>query len=215
MADDERTAEAPDGARENEHEPPPLPDHPAIPDDDLLAAAVQRFPDAIAHVSAGQPVVYVEPQQWGELGRWLREEQEFETCVDVCGVDHLLNRARPVPDGVTPQRFEVVANFVSRSRNRRVRAICQVPAADPAVPSLAPVYPGTDWAERETYDLFGIRFDGHPDLTRLLLPDDWEGWPLRKDDAAARVPVQFKGTRVAPFQQALGRQPTGGAGSQP
>ena len=71
--------------------------------------------------------------------------------------------------------------------------ICEVPADDPTVPSLTPVYPGANFPERETYDLFGISFDGHPDLTRILMPDDWDGHPLRKDFPPARVPVTFKG----------------------
>jgi NADH-quinone oxidoreductase subunit C len=74
-----------------------------------------------------------------------------------------------------------------------VRVICAVPDADPSVPSLTGVYPGTNFPERETYDFFGIDFVGHPDLTRILMPDDWEGHPLRKDYPAARVPVTFKG----------------------
>jgi NADH-quinone oxidoreductase subunit C len=85
----------------------------------------------------------------------------------------------------------VVANFLSHSRNQRIRAICQVPDGA-EVESLFEVYPGTELPEREVYDLFGVPFAGHPDLSRLLLPDDWEGHPLRKDDAPARVPVQFK-----------------------
>ena len=63
---------------------------------------------------------------------------------------------------------------------------------DPSVASLCEVYPGVNFGEREVYDLFGIAFDGHPDLSRILMPDDWEGYPLRKDDAPARVPVTFK-----------------------
>lgn len=196
MADDERTEEVAGEARESAHER-------ELPADEVLAAALERFPEAVAHTSAGQPVVYLRLEHWLDFAEWLHDDQQFEVCVDVCGVDHLLNRSRPVPTGVAPERFEVVANFLSRVRHRRVRAICEVPADAPAVPSLTAVYRGVDWPERETYDLFGIRFDGHPDLTRILLPDDWQGHPLRKDDAAARVPVQFKGTKSTPFQQSL------------
>jgi NADH-quinone oxidoreductase subunit C len=107
-------------------------------------------------------------------------------------VDHLLDAERLAVPGVSPERYEVVANFLSHPRNLRLRAICQVPADDTTVASLAGVYPGVDFAEREAFDLFGITFDGHPDLTRILMPDDWVGHPLRKDDAPGRVPVTFK-----------------------
>ena len=80
----------------------------------------------------------------------------------------------------------------SHPRNRRLRAICEVPPDDPTVPSLSELYPGVNFAEREVFDMFGITFDGHPELTRILMPDDWVGFPLRKDDAPARVPVTFK-----------------------
>ena len=207
MADDDRTEDAAEEAREIPHE--------RVPEDEVVRAVLERFPDVLVHDSLGQAVVHVGPEHWLELAQWLRDEQQFEICVDVCAVDHLLNRSRRLPEGVVPERFEVVANFLSRARHRRVRAICQVPVADPSVPSLAGVYPGIDYSERETYDLFGITFEGHPDLSRILLPDDWVGHPLRKDAAAARVPVQFKGPKTTPFQQARGQAPTGGAGSQP
>ena len=73
----------------------------------------------------------------------------------------------------------------------------QVPQDDPVLPTLFHVHPGVQNAERETFDLFGIRFDGHPDMTRILLPDDWEGHPLRKDYTVGRIPVQFKGAPSA------------------
>ena len=98
-----------------------------------------------------------------------------------------------MPPGVTAERFEVVANFLSHPRNRRIRVIAQLPADDPTIASITDLYPGVNFAERETYDLFGVEFAGHPDLTRILMPDDWLGHPLRKDDAPARVPVTFKG----------------------
>ena len=87
----------------------------------------------------------------------------------------------------------MVVNFLSHIRNRRIRVICQVPVTDPTVPSLTGVYPGTNFPERETYDMYGIDFVGHPELTRILMPDDWDGHPLRKDYPSARVPVTFKG----------------------
>jgi len=70
-----------------------------------------------------------------------------------------------------------------------------VTAADPVAPSLFDLWPGTEAMERETFDMFGIRFDNHPDLTRILMPEEWIGHPLRKDDDEVRIPVQFKGTR--------------------
>ncbi|MCZ7535815.1 MAG: NADH-quinone oxidoreductase subunit C [Acidimicrobiia bacterium] len=108
-------------------------------------------------------------------------------------VDHLLDGDRYCPPGVAPERFEVVASFLAHARNRRIRVICEVPAADPSVPSITGIYAGAGFAEREVLDLLGIDFEGHPDPERILMPDDWEGHPLRKDDAPARVPVTFKG----------------------
>ena len=90
------------------------------------------------------------------------------------------------------ERYEVVANFLSHPRNRRIRTICELPDGDTEIASLVDLYPGLSFPEREAFDLFGVRFDGHPDLTRILMPDDWVGHPLRKDDSPARVPVTFK-----------------------
>ena len=117
----------------------------------------------------------------------------FETCSDLCAVDYLIHPGRTVPDGVRPERFEVVVNLLSLSQARRVRIRVQVPDGDATIPSLFDLYPGTEAMEREAYDLFGILFDGHPDMTRILLPEDWEGHPLRKDYGVGRIPVQFKG----------------------
>jgi NADH-quinone oxidoreductase subunit C len=94
---------------------------------------------------------------------------------------------------VVAERFEVVVNLLSLSQIRRVRIRVQVPGADAVVDSLFDLFPGTEAMEREAYDLFGIVFVGHPDMTRILLPEDWEGHPLRKDYGVGRVPVQFKG----------------------
>ena len=116
----------------------------------------------------------------------------FELCADLCAVDYLTHPGRSLPEGVTPERFEVVVNLVSMSMRQRVRVRVQVPESDPVVDSLFEVYTGTEAMEREAYDMMGIVFRGHPDLTRILMPEDWEGHPLRKDYGVGRVPVQFK-----------------------
>jgi NADH/F420H2 dehydrogenase subunit C len=184
MADDE--------LRENEHEQTEEVAAPAPPDDDVAAALLERFEGAVYRRSHDQPVVYLDRAHWLDAATFLRDEQQFTMCVDVTAVDHLLDVDRLTTDGVDAERFEVVANFLSHSRNRRIRLITEVPADEPTVPSLVPVYPGVNFPERETYDMFGIEFADHPDLTRILMPDDWQGFPLRKDDAPARVPVTFK-----------------------
>jgi NADH/F420H2 dehydrogenase subunit C len=160
--------------------------------DDVAAALCERF-GGVYVSSCGQPVVYLDRAKLADAATFLRDDQRFTMCVDVTAVDHLTNTQRTLPDAVDPERFEVVVNLLSHARNRRVRIICQVPESDPTVPSVTPIYGGANFAEREVFDLFGIHFDGHPELTRILMPDDWEGHPLRKDFAAARVPVTFKG----------------------
>jgi NADH:ubiquinone oxidoreductase subunit C len=160
--------------------------------DEVLAAVVERFPESVPVDSHGQAVVYVSRDSWHDLAVFLRDEERFTQCLDVTVVDHLVDSQRLAVAGVEPERFEVVASFLSHPRNRRVRAICEVPADDPQVASIVDVYPGVDFGEREAYDMYGITFEGHPDLTRILMPDDWVGFPLRKDDAPGRVPVAFK-----------------------
>jgi NADH:ubiquinone oxidoreductase subunit C len=180
-----------DDVRESDHEDAgPVVDP---PDDEIAAALVERFPGSTFARSHGQPVVYLDRAQLAAAGEFLRDEQRCTMCIDVTAVDHLADGVRYAPDGVATERFEVVANFLSHSRNRRIRLICEVPESDPRVPSLTGSYPGANFPEREVFDLFGIAFDGHPDMTRILMPDDWSGFPLRKDDAPARVPVTFKG----------------------
>ncbi|MDA8309082.1 MAG: NADH-quinone oxidoreductase subunit C [Actinomycetota bacterium] len=116
----------------------------------------------------------------------------FEQLSDLTAVDYLTHPGRTLAPGVEPERFEIVANLLSLSRRRRVRVRVQVPEEDPVVASLWDLYPGAEAMEREVFDLFGVRFEGHPDLTRILMPEDWEGHPLRKDYGVGRVPVQFK-----------------------
>jgi NADH/F420H2 dehydrogenase subunit C len=162
------------------------------PDDEVAAALVERFEGAVFHRSHGQPVVYLDKAHLAEAAQFLRDEQQFTMLLDVTAVDHLVDVERISIPGVTPERFEVVANLLSHPRNRRIRLIAEVPADDTTVPSLAPTYRTAEVAEREVYDMFGITFEGHPELSRILMPDDWVGYPLRKDDAPARVPVTFK-----------------------
>ena len=116
----------------------------------------------------------------------------FELCADLCAVDYLTHPGRTLPEGVNPERFEVVVNLASLSMRQRVRIRVQVPESDPVVDSIVDVYAGADAMEREAFDLMGIVFSGHPDMTRILMPEDWEGHPLRKDYGVGRVPVQFK-----------------------
>jgi NADH-quinone oxidoreductase subunit C len=182
-----------DEPREDEHKPghEPVATRP-VPGDEVAAALLERFDGAVFHASHGQSVVYLDRAHWGEAGAFLRDEQQFTMLVDVTAVDHLLDVERPEIDGVSPERYEVVANFLSHPRNRRIRLITEVPADDTVVPTLANTYDSANFGEREVYDLFGVTFDGHPDLARILMPDDWVGHPLRKDDSPARVPVTFK-----------------------
>ena len=109
----------------------------------------------------------------------------YETFIDLCGVDHL---------GRDP-RFDVVVNLLSVEHRERVLIKVGVENDDPTIPTISEIYAGANFYERETWDLFGIVFEGHPDLTRLLMPDEWEGHPLRKDFRVGSVPVEFKATR--------------------
>ncbi|HEX7167144.1 MAG TPA: NADH-quinone oxidoreductase subunit C [Acidimicrobiales bacterium] len=145
---------------------------------------------------AGQTVVFCAREQYVDVLQALAGEG-FTMCIDVCGVDYLHCAERELPAGVAAERFEVVVNLLSMEQRRRVRIRVQVPENDPTVPSLFGLWPGTEAMEREAWDMYGIAFDGHPDLTRILMPEDWEGHPLRKDYAIGRVPVQFKAPNQA------------------
>jgi len=139
----------------------------------------------------GQRTVHTDQSRYLALMEALYQDG-FEACMGVTGVDYLTHPGRVLPPGIEPERFEVVVELLSFSRKERLRARCQVPADDPTVPSLFDLWPGSEAHERETFDMFGIRFVDHPDLTRILMPEDWEGHPLRKDYATGHVPVQFK-----------------------
>jgi NADH-quinone oxidoreductase subunit C len=141
--------------------------------------------------SFGQKVVHTDQARYLALMEALYKDG-FEACMGVTGVDYLTHPGRDLPPGIAPERFEVVVELLSISKMERLRVRCQVPEADPVLPSLFDLWPGSEAHERETYDMFGIRFSDHPDLTRILMPEDWEGHPLRKDYPTGTVPVQFK-----------------------
>lgn len=142
--------------------------------------------------SRGQAVLHPSRDQYVKVLRALLDES-FTMCSDLTAVDYVLHMNRQLPDGITPERFEVVVNLLSIERRERIRVRVQVPEGDATIASAFDMYPGTEAMEREAYDMFGIVFSNHPDLTRILMPEDWVGHPLRKDDDPSRIPVQFSG----------------------
>jgi NADH-quinone oxidoreductase subunit C len=141
----------------------------------VLRRLLDRLPDAVlgTHAHRGDATALVAAERLPEVLALLRDDPDlaFEMLSDVTCVDHL---------GEDP-RFELVYHLYSVAKNHRVRLKARVPEAAPEAPSAVPLYPSADWLEREVYDLYGIRFRGHPDLRRLLLYDGFEGHPLRKD----------------------------------
>jgi NADH-quinone oxidoreductase subunit C len=141
--------------------------------------------------SFGSWVVHCHADTYLALAQALRADG-YDLIVGVTGVDYLNHPGRDLPAGIVAQRFEVVVELMAMATRTRLRIRCQVPGDDPHLPTLFDVWPGSEAHERETYDLFGVVFDGHPDPSRILMPEDWEGHPLRKDYASGRIPVQFK-----------------------
>ena len=107
----------------------------------------------------------------------------YEMMVDLTAVDWFRKKE---------PRFEVVVNLLSLSKNKRKTIKVKVDDKTLTVPSITDIYPGANFYEREVFDMFGILFENHPELTRILMPDDWIGYPLRKDYGSGRIPVQFK-----------------------
>ena len=140
--------------------------------------------------SCGQKVVHPSREQYVGVVRALLDDG-YEMCVDLTATDYLLAPERTMVDGITAERFEVVVNLLSLTLRQRIRLRVQVPADDASVESLFDLHPGTEAMEREAFDMFGITFNNHPDLTRILMPEDWEGHPLRKDYDTGAIPVQF------------------------
>jgi NADH-quinone oxidoreductase subunit C len=158
---------------------------------DAATAAAERY-GVPASLSRGQLVLHPDRAGYLELAARLKEDG-YISCVDVTAVDYLAHQApRRLPDGVVAERYEVVVGLLSHAAGDRIRLRIQVPDGEPTCPSLWPVHAGTEAPEREVFDMFGITFDDHPDMTRILMPEDWEGHPLRKDYAVGSIPVQFK-----------------------
>ena len=171
----------------------------AVAAEDEVAPAAPPEPErrhgALVSLSRGQVVLHPDRSAYLDVIDALQGEG-FNLCSDLTCVDHLtFGAGRLVPEGVQLERFEVVVNLTAIRLRERVRVRVQVPEADPTMPSLFARYPGTEAMEREVFDMFGIVFEGHPDLSRILMPEDWEGHPLRKDDGVGRIAGQFKGTR--------------------
>ena len=160
----------------------------SLPDDPILAGLAESFPTVeftsfqpltgprqdTAAVSADDLLAFVQAVK----------DAGFETFIDLCAVDHL-NRE---------PRYDVVTNVLSMEHTQRLMIKVGIPGDEPTVPSISSIYTGANFYEREAWDLFGVVFEGHTDLTRILLPDEWEGHPLRKNYSVGSVPVQFKGS---------------------
>lgn len=140
--------------------------------------------------SRGQTTVFPGADQYLTLIKKLADEG-YTMCADLTAVDYLTHPGRTLPEGIEPKRFELVVNLLNLDKRQRLRVRLQV-ADGESVPTLFDVHPGTEAMEREVFDMFGIGFSGHPDLSRILMPEDWDGHPLRKDYEVGRIPVQFK-----------------------
>ncbi len=164
---------------------------------DEVADAIERhLPDPAAAIESvvvdrGELTYHVRREHLVGFMRTLRDEPSlrFEMCLGVSGAHF--------PEE-TGRELHAVYPLLSYTHNRRVRVEVAVPDADPHIPSIVAVHPSNDWHERETWDFFGIVFDGHPALTRILMPDDWPGHPQRKDYPLGGIPVEYKGAEIPP-----------------
>ena len=160
---------------------------------DSLQRAYSAFDDAVEKVVVehGELTLHIRRERLVEVASTLRDDASlrFEMCLGVSGVHWL---------GDVGRELHAVYPLLSITHNRRITLEVSCPDSDPHIPSLFSVYPTNDWHERETYDFFGIVFDGHPALTRIELPDDWPGHPQRKDYPLGGIPVEYKGAEIAP-----------------
>ena len=158
---------------------------------DELEKAFPDFDSAIESVivDRGELTLHVKRERLVEVARILRDKEtlRFEVCLGVTGVHYPEDKGR---------ELHAVYPLLSLTHNRRIRLEVSVPESDPHIPSLVEVWGGNNWHERETWDMFGIIFDGHPGLTRILMPDDWQGHPQRKDYPLGGIAVEYKGANV-------------------
>ncbi len=158
-----------------------------------LDEAGTDFGEAIERVivDRGELTLHVRREYLLDVCRTLRDEASlaFELCGGVSGVHYPSDHDR---------ELHAVYHLRSITHNRQIRLEVSIPDADPHVPSVVSVYPTCDWHERETWDFFGIIFDGHPALTRIEMPDDWKGHPQRKDYPLGGIPVEYRGATVPP-----------------
>lgn len=160
---------------------------------DELERAYPLFSDAIEKVivDRGELTLHIKRGRLVEVAKILRDTPSlrFEFCLGVSGVHYPNEKGR---------ELHAVYPLLSITNNRRIRLEVSVPESDPHIPSLVEVWAGNNWNERETYDMFGIIFDGHPALTRILMPDDWPGHPQRKDYPLGGIEVEYKGAVIPP-----------------
>ena len=142
-------------------------------------------------VDRGEITFHIRRDRLVEVCRQLRDDESlrFEFCSGVSGVHYPHDTGR---------ELHAVYHLLSITHNRRIRLEVSAPDADPHIPSVVSVYPANDWHERETFDFFGIVFDGHPALTRIQMPDDWPGHPQRKDYPLGGIDVEYKGATIPP-----------------
>ena len=162
---------------------------------DDLERAYPDFADAIERVvvDRGELTLHVKVSRLVEVSMILRDKLKFEMCLGVSGVNYPDDKGR---------ELHAVYPLLSMTNNQRIRLEVSVPDSHPHIPSLVEVWAGNTWNERETFDMFGIIFDGHPGLTRILMPDDWQGHPQRKDYALGGISVEYKGaTTPAPDER--------------
>jgi NADH-quinone oxidoreductase subunit C len=162
---------------------------------DDLERAYPLFSDAIEKVvvDRGELTLFIKAARLVDVAKILRDQLRFEMCVGVNGIHF--------PEE-TSRELHAVYSLLSITRNQRIRLEVCVSVKDPHIPSVVDVWAGANWHERETYDMFGIIFDNHPGLTRILMPDDWAGFPQRKDYPLGGIEIEYKGATIpAPSQR--------------